>query len=331
MMMLNDNLSASVGEMLRGAQRVQLLSHVRPDGDALGAVIGLGLALQAAGKQVQMLLADGVPAPLRFIAGWKQVVREPKGEFDLRVVLDCSDLQRSGLPWADDAPPDLNIDHHVTNLSFARVNYVEPEAVATCAILAENLEDWGLPIPPEAANALLAGIISDTLGFRTSNMSPKALHLAAALMQKGANLPEIYDQALMRRSFDAARLWAKGLDRLQRKNGLVWTSLYLEDRIKVNYSGNDDADLINFLTTIEDSIVSVIFVEQKEGNVKVSWRAQPGVDISKIALRFGGGGHPAAAGAMILGTMDDVQQLVLAETLSLFNKPVETQGDIAIA
>lgn len=325
--MKNDALDQRVGEMLRGAQSIQLLAHVRPDGDALGAVIGLGLALQAAGKQVQMLLVDGVPVALRFFEGWKQVVREPKGEFDLRVVLDCSDLARTGLPWAEDAPPDINIDHHITNLMFARVNYVQPEAVATCAILAECLEGWGFAIPTEAANALLAGIISDTLGFRTSNMNPRALHLAAALMQKGANLPQIYDQALMRRSFDAARLWACALERLQRINGLVWTSLTLDDRIKVNYPGNDDADLINFLTTIQESTVSIIFVEQKEGNVKVSWRAQPGIDVSKIALRFGGGGHPAAAGAMIAGTLDAVQTLVLAETLLLFNKPVEVQGE----
>ena len=91
------------------------------------------------------------------------------------------------------------------------------------------------------------------------------------------------------------------------------------------------ADLINFLATIEDGTISVIFVEQKEGNVKVSWRAQPGIDVSKIALRFGGGGHPAAAGAMIAGTMDAVQQQVLAETLTLFQKPAEVQGDTSPA
>jgi phosphoesterase RecJ-like protein len=327
----NNPLIETIGEMLRGANRIMLLSHVRPDGDALGSVIGMGLALQAAGKQVQMVMADGVPTPLRFIEGYKQVTREPKGDFDLRVMLDCSDLQRGGLAWTEDAPPDLNIDHHVTNVNYARVNLVEPEAVATAAILAEYLEDWGFAITPEAANALLAGLVSDTLGFRTSNISPRALQLAAELMQKGADLPEVYSQALMRRSFDSARFWAVGLDRLQRENGLVWTSLYLQDRIKVNCLGNDDADLINFLATIEDGIISVIFVEQKEGNVKVSWRAQPGMDVSKIALRFGGGGHPAAAGAMIAGTMDAVQQQVLAETLSLFEKPAEVQGDTSPA
>lgn len=310
--------------MLRNAQSILLVSHIRPDGDALGSLTGMGLALQAAGKQVQMLLVDGVPSALRFIEGCRQVTREVKTQPDLRVVLDCSDLARTGLEWEPANPPDLNIDHHITNLNFARVNLVLPEAVATSAILAERLERWGFPITPQAANALLAGVVSDTLGFRTSNISPAALELAAGLMQKGADLPEVYNQALMRRSFDAARLWAAGLGRLQRENGLLWTALTLEDRIKVNYPGNDDADLINFLATIEDATIAVIFVEQKEGMVKVSWRALPGVNVSNIALRFGGGGHPAAAGAMIAGTLEAVQEQVLAETLLLLKSPMET-------
>ncbi len=326
--MKNEAAIQAAGAMLRGANSVMLVSHIRPDQDALGSVTGLGLALQDAGKQVQMVLADGVPAALRFIEGSRQVLRAPTGEADLRVVLDCSDLKRTGMEWDSDSPPDLNIDHHITNLNFARVNLVEPETVATAAILVEYLEQWGFPITQPVASALLAGLVADTLGFRTSNMNPRALELAALLMQKGADLPAIYDQALVRRSFDDARLWAMGLSRLQRQNGLVWAWLTLDDKIKVNYSGNDDADLINYIASIEDSSISVMFVEQKEGNVKVSWRAQPGIDISSIALRFGGGGHPAAAGAMIAGTMEDVQEQVLIETFALLNKPMEVQGDV---
>lgn len=326
--MKNEAAIRAAGEMLRGANSIMLVSHIRPDQDALGSVTGLGLALQEAGKQVQMVLADGVPAALRFIEGSRQVLRAPTGEADLRVVLDCSDLKRTGMEWEIDAPPDLNIDHHITNLNFARVNLVEPETVATAAILAEYLEQWGFPITQPVASALLAGLVADTLGFRTSNMNPRALELAARLMQKGADLPTIYDFALVRRTFDDARLWAMGLSRLQRQNGLVWASLTLDDKNKVNYSGNDDADLINYIASIEDSSISVMFVEQKEGNVKVSWRAQPGIDISNIALRFGGGGHPAAAGAMIAGTMEDVQDQVLSETIALLKKPMEVQGDV---
>jgi phosphoesterase RecJ-like protein len=104
---------------------------------------------------------------------------------------------------------------------------------------------------------------------------------------------------------------------LQRKDRIIWTSLTLEDRLKAGYTGNDDADLINMLSTVDDMDIAVIFVEQKEGRVKVSWRAQPGVDVSQVAFQFGGGGHPAASGAEIQGSLEEVQEKVLLVTFNL--------------
>lgn len=307
------------GQALHQAGHIAVISHVRPDGDAVGSMLGLGLALRAAGKTVQVVLQDGVPTSLKHLPGTSTVTRQVKGSPDLRVVVDCSDLLRTGMQWSVDAPPDINIDHHITNLNFGRINLVEPASVATSALVTEYLEEWGFEIDENTASVLLTGIISDTLGFRTSNINPKAMRLAAKLMEKGADLPELYNRALMRRSYEAARFWAVGLGRLQRQNRLIWTSLTLEERNRVNYPGNDDADLANFLATIDDQDIAIIFVEQKEGTVKVSWRAQPGWDVSKIALIFGGGGHPGAAGAMITGSLEQVQQQVLQATLPLLD------------
>ncbi|WP_322509576.1 bifunctional oligoribonuclease/PAP phosphatase NrnA [Anaerolinea sp.] len=305
----------SPAQALQHARRVRILTHVRPDGDAIGSMLGLGLSLQAAGKQVQMILPDGVPAPLRFLPGSSQIVHSAAEEADLLVVLDSSDLPRTGgLP--ENAQVDVNIDHHITNTRFARLNWVEPDAVATAAILAEQLPAWGFPLEKDAASALLAGIITDTIGFRTSNTTSKALRLAADLMDRGADLPELYRAALLLKSFEAVRFWGFGLERLQRKNGLFWTVLYQQDREATGYNGNDDADLINFLSSTECDIV-VLFNEQKEGKVKVSWRSRPGIDVSALAVQFGGGGHPAAAGAEIPGTVEEVRQQVLAATEQL--------------
>lgn len=325
----NEEIGRQISQALKQADHIAVIAHVRPDGDAVGALTGLGLSLKAAGKDVQMVLVDGLPSDLRHLPGSKQILRKPMGSVDLHVVLDCSDLQRTGMEW--ETPPGINIDHHITNLNFARLNYVDPEAVATCAILAERLEGWGFPITSEVANSLLTGIISDTLGFRTSNTNPLALRLAASMMERGADLPELYNQALMRRSFEAARFWGEGLGNLQRDNGLIWTTLHVDDRIKVNYPGNDDADLVNFLSTIDDSEIVVIFVEQKEGAVKVSWRAQPGWDVSQLALQFGGGGHPAAAGAMINGPLEQVQEQVLQATRSILAGRPDNNGNTAAA
>lgn len=305
-------LDAQVNQLFQSAQKIRLVSHIRPDGDAIGSLLGLGLALEAAGKNVEMVLTDGAPASFRHLPGVRRIIRKPQFEADINVVLDCSDLQRTG--GVISGQPDLNIDHHITNLEFAKINYVVPEREATSAILAEVLPSWNLPINEDVAQALLTGIVSDTLGFRTSNVTPSTLRLAAELMEKGANLAELYNRALIRRSYEAVRFWGLGLERLQREGRLVWTYLSLEDRHTSSYPGNDDADLVNLLSSIERSDIGVIFVEQKNNHVKVSWRAQAGYDVSRIAVQFGGGGHPAASGADIQGTLVEVQERVLSAT-----------------
>ena len=322
-------LSASVKQLLHNAEHILLISHIRPDGDAIGSLLGLGLSLKTAGKDIQMVLSDGIPRSFRQLLGSCDVARKVKQEYDLSIVLDCSDLLRiNGV--LGDRIPDLNIDHHVTNLNFAKLNFVDPQAVATSAILAEFLPDWGLEITEPVANALLTGIVSDTLGFRTSNITPNSLRLAACLMEHGANLSELYNRALVNRSFEAACYWGLGLNHLERQGRLIWATLTLEDRIKASYPGSDDADLINLLSSIEDSDVAIIFTEQKENRVKVSWRAIPGINISQIALQFGGGGHPAAAGAEIIGILEDVQQRVLQATQNFLENSVPVNGHMII-
>ena len=323
---MSSEISLAIREALTNAKRVLIVSHLRPDGDAIGATIGLGLALQAAGKTVQMVLADGLPRSFRFLKGSDLVHHRVNSEFDLSIVLDCSDMLRTGGVLTNQQP-DINIDHHITNLNFARFNLVMPEAVATSAILAEFLPEWGFQIGAEVANALLTGVISDTLGFRTSNVTAQALHLAGNLVERGADLPELYNQALVRRSYEAALYWSQGLARLKRKDRLIWTSLTVEDRLKAGYTGNDDADLINMLSTIDDMDISVIFVEQKGGRVKVSWRAQPGLDVSRIAFQFGGGGHAAASGAEIPGSLEEVQEKVLQATFHLLEDNSNHKND----
>lgn len=310
------NTSALIDQQLRQAKSLVILSHIRPDGDAVGSLLAFGLALKTAGKKVQMVLADGVPHNFRHLPGSEQIRRTiDSHEYDLSIVVDCSDLHRTGGVLGG-RTPDINIDHHITNTNFASINLVVPEAVATAAILAQYLPAWNLQISQPVASALLSGIVTDTIGFRTSNMTPVTLRLSAMLMEYGANLPELYTHALVSKTFQAARYWGIGLSKLQRKNGLVWTTLTLEDRKEAQYPGNDDADLVNILSAVEGDI-AVIFIEQNADNVKVSWRARPGFDVSKIALQFGGGGHPAAAGADIKQPLELVQKLVLEATQNM--------------
>ena len=317
---MDELLLRQAGDKLRSAQSILIICHIRPDGDAIGSLLGLGLSLRAAGKQVQMVSVDGVPAGLRHLQGANQVRNRPKGNPDLVCVVDCSEFTRIGDIFPDGFVPDINLDHHITNVNFARLNLVDPQAVATAQMIADLLTVVGLPFPKSVAEALLTGLITDTIGFRTSNITPAALRLAASLMEMGANLSELYRRALLNRSFEAASLWGAGLSNLEREDRLVWATLTWADRLATNYPGRDDADLVNVLSAIGDSDIAIIFVEQPNQHVKVSWRSQPGFDVSKVALQFAGGGHPAASGADVPGTLDEVRQKVLAATRPLLKK-----------
>lgn len=311
---MSDHLNTLIGERLRKAERFLLVTHIRPDGDAIGSLLGLGQALLEAGKSVQMVLDDHIPAQFRHLSGVSLIKREIQGIYDLSISLDCSDKSRLGQLGKEDITWDVNIDHHITNDGYATINLINTEAVATAEIIATNLERWGFQISKSVAEALLLGILTDTIGFRTFNMRSDVLRLAAKLMDAGANLPELYARNVYQKSFEAVKMWGSGLSRLQRRDGLVWTVLTNEDRSLAGYPGKDDADMINLLTAIEDAQISVVFVEQPNGKVKVSWRAVPGVDVSEVASQFGGGGHPAAAGAELAGEISDLYEAVLEKT-----------------
>ena len=218
---MNERLDLAINQRFKKAQNILIASHIRPDGDAIGSSLGLGMALQQAGKTVQVVLADGIPSSFRHLPGTDLVVKRANILYDMSVVVDCSDLDRTGGVLNGVARPDLIVDHHITNLDYGVINLVDPEAVATCAILASHLPGWGFSITPPVAAALMTGLVSDTLGFRTSNMTPEALRLAAFLMESGADLPDLYQRTLTSHSFIALRYWGQGLSSLKREDRLV--------------------------------------------------------------------------------------------------------------
>jgi phosphoesterase RecJ-like protein len=317
---VDSQFSGEIKDRLGEAKKVVIASHVRPDGDAIGSLLGLGLALHNAGKSVQMILADGVPSSFKYLEGSKFIEKEPKGGHDTFITVDCADFKRTGSIFENFGQPDINIDHHKTNEKYGKINLIEADEVATSAILTNHLPTWGFTITQPIAAALLTGIITDTLGFRTSNVTPEALRQAATLMETGVDMPEIYMHSLVRKTFPAAKYWGAGLSSLQSKNDIVWGTLTLTDRRTSGYSGNDDADLINMISAINGNKIGMVFVEQSNHHVKISWRAlEAGVDVSKVAKHFKGGGHAAAAGADIEGSLADVQKEVLKVTREMLN------------
>jgi phosphoesterase RecJ-like protein len=317
---MNEATTGAIKQRLDKAKNIVIASHVRPDGDAIGSLLGLGLALRDAGKSVQMVLVDGVASSFRHLEGSELIVKEPTGTHDTFITVDCADFKRVGKVFENFGQPDINIDHHKTNEKFGMLNLIEPDEVATAAILTNHLPEWGYKITKPIAAALLTGIVTDTLGFRTSNTNPSALRLCAMLMETGVDMADLYMKALVKKSYPAARYWGAGLSRLEQNNGMVWATLTVQDRKQSGYGGNDDADLINMISAIEGNKVGMIFVEQSNSHVKISWRAlEPGIDVSQVAKHFNGGGHAAAAGADIPGALNEIQPLVLKTTREMLN------------
>ena len=297
---------------IAAANHVAVVSHERPDGDAVGSALAVALSLRLTGKQAEAVFPEGLPARYRFLPGAATVRRDLPSGIDLIITVDCSTLDRLG-PDAL-AVPVINIDHHPTNTLFGHVNLVDGQASATTELLYSLAPALGLPFDADVATNLLAGIVTDTIGFRTASTTPRVLQAAADLMTRGAALAEVYERTLNQHTLSALHYWSHGLGRLELEDGLLWCSLTLEDRRAAQYGGNDDADLINLLGTVEGARVAIILVEQSDGRTKVSWRSREGVNVARVAEQFGGGGHDLAAGAMISGERAQVVQTVLSTT-----------------
>ncbi len=299
---------------LDNAKKVVIVSHIRPDGDAVGSMLAFGNALREAGKEVQCVLQDGVAERYLFLPGAEQVSTAVSLAYDYMIVVDSADSHRVGNVLAGLPKPDLVVDHHKTHIDFGVIDYVEEESEATALVLSEKLPDWGLAVSKDTATCLMVGLLADTLGFRTNNTTPKALRTAAELMEKGVDLVKVYHQTLSMRTLPEIRYWGQGLTKLVFDDGVLFSTLTLDDRILAGYPENDDADLINTLTVVPEALISILFIEQPDESVKVSWRSVKGLDVSEIANSFGGGGHASAAGADIQGKLEVVKEKVLSAT-----------------
>lgn len=301
-------------QLIRSAHCPLLICHVAPDGDAIGSLTGLGRALRHQGLEPTLACSDPIPARFNFIPGAEAVVQDVSTPFDLVISLDCSDLERLGhFPQtpAFGSVPLLNVDHHITNMNFGDVNLVDPRASSTAEVVLRLLEHMLVPLDAELATCLLTGVVADTRGFRTSNVTTQVMETALRLMKAGASLPHIVRHSLDRRSTAAVRLWGAALSQLQTKDRLIWTSIPLAMRRAAGCAGNSDTGLASFLLSADDADAAVIFAEREDSSVEIGLRAAPGFDVAQVALRFGGGGHALAAGCNLPGSLEEVQARVL--------------------
>jgi phosphoesterase RecJ-like protein len=302
--------------LLQACRRPLLICHLAPDGDALGSLLGLKDLLEDQGKEAVAAVQDGVPEAFRFLPGWEAVRHEARDEaLDLIVALDASDLQRLGSVYEAQHHgriPLLNIDHHVTNTLFGTINLVDSQATSTAEIVVRLAAAMDWPLRETSAQCLLAGVVADTLCFRTSNVSASTLELAQSLMQAGASLYTINEHLFNRRSAASICLWGKALARMRLRERIIWTTIPLAARAECDGVAQSDTGLANHLVSAIEADVAAVLSEQPEGRVDVGLRAGPGFDVAQVALALGGGGHAQAAGCTLQMSLADAEETVVA-------------------
>ncbi|MBU1089501.1 bifunctional oligoribonuclease/PAP phosphatase NrnA [Patescibacteria group bacterium] len=310
-MQINETEIAKLEDALLAAQRILLLTHRNPDGDAVGSLLALFLVLKRAGKSVTPACRDSVPASFRFLPEWEKVVSEFEAEnFDLIIVLDCGDLHQTGF---DETKPQLfdgsrklvKIDHHSAASEFGEIQLVDSRFCATSSILAQLFEKFQIPISPDVATCLLVGISTDTGSFRHSNTKPETLRLAARLLRKGANNSAIAKNIYRSTPLAALKLWGNVLQNLkQTKEGVTLAVAQRKDFETTEAKTEDLAGVVDFVNAVPDAKFSILLSE-RDGLVKASLRTQhPDTDVAKIASAFGGGGHVKAAGFAVPGKLE---------------------------
>ncbi len=309
-----------IADRLRGARRVLVYSHVRPDGDAIGSILALGLTLQAQGiTAVELWCEDAVPGALRFLEGADKIRRPPKEPqaFDVVVAVDTATRDRGGESLLRAIAPGaclINIDHHATNDAYGDLNYIDPSSPATAQILFDFLMETAMPISPAVATALFVGIATDTGFFQYAGTTAHTHEIVAHLIRAGVDGPSVasaLNDHSPRRRFELMRVFLDHAT-FEYEGQVASSYLLLSDFEKTGANSEDVEGLINLIRGVESVKVAVLFEEIPDGKVRVSMRSKsPSVDVSAVCTRFGGGGHPAAAGARVAGKMDETRDLVM--------------------
>jgi phosphoesterase RecJ-like protein len=208
--------------------------------------------------------------------------------------------------------PVVNIDHHVTNVNFGRVNVVRPDASACAEVVGSIIDLLAVPLNKAMATHLMTGLVGDTRGFATSSVTPGTLRMAARLLEAGADLTFISEQIMGRHSLDTLQAWGVALSGMHVEGNVIWAVSSANERKRAGIREVIEAGLSSLLLSVPDANIAAVFTEKEDGAIDVSMRARPGFDVAKIALHLGGGGHPQAAGCMISGPLEEAVSHVLA-------------------
>jgi phosphoesterase RecJ-like protein len=309
---------AEIGRALREHQRFAVLSHVRPDGDALGSQLALGLSLEQLGKDVSIWNEDGMLEKYSFMSGAERVAKpspDPQ-DFDVAIALDTATENRLGTAAAavKSAKLWVNIDHHPSNPRYGDLFFIDANAPATGQILFELLCTAEMPVDAAIAENLFVAISTDTGSFQYPNTTARTFEIAAELIRRGVDVGRV--SQLLYESYPLRRVQLLrellGTMRIEARGQVASFSLSLASAAHLGVKAEDNEGLIDHLRAIQGVVIAVFFEELRDGKVRVSMRSKSeAADVCAIAQKFGGGGHKLAAGARVRGSLAEVEQRVL--------------------
>ncbi|WP_258839505.1 bifunctional oligoribonuclease/PAP phosphatase NrnA [Mechercharimyces sp. CAU 1602] len=308
-------LSAAT-RFLNEANRFLVISHVDPDGDAIGSTLAVGEVLQQLGKEVQMVNESVLPRKFRFLAGSERIGSPEEVDierFSHVITVDAADIRRIGSLHTALAPDTaiLNIDHHGTNDHFGTMNWVVADAAATTQVLYEWIENLPVSWTPSLATSVYTGLFTDTGGFRYSNTSEDVMQIAAKLLAHGAPAHQVAEEVMETVSRSHLHLLQQALSSLSfaHNDQIAWMVLSGE---WVHEQKDEVEGIVNYARNVEGVEVGILFREVKSQVWKVSLRSREHVDVSRVATSFDGGGHARAAGCTVIGSEKEVTMRVVS-------------------
>lgn len=321
--MLSQSLISEISACLKNHATFLITTHVRPDGDAIGSLLAMASWLRKRDKRIKAIIADPVPKQYLFLPNVSLIEinnKKKTGNIEIAIALDTAEKARSGGILEAWGPFDkiINIDHHISNTKFGDLNWIVPEASSTSELVFRLVETSGFPIDQEMATHLYTGILTDTGSFHFNNTSALTLYIASQLVAYGANPTAIAEAVYESRSLDQLQTLGKLLSSLQTNDdgSIAWA--VIDEKIINNAAmASQDFDwFIDFARNLSD--VKVVFLLKKIKNqlFKISLRSKGSdgnvINVSRLASKFGGGGHVRAAGCEMSGTSETIIRSILA-------------------
>ena len=304
-------------EEIKKADKIVILTHETPDGDAIGSSLGLKIALEKLGKNADLIMTS-FARTFEFLPKVNEIKNNSEIEqYDLAISLDCASFKRlDNREYFEKAKKTIVIDHHGSNNMYGDINYVNPVAPACSEILLAILSYYEIDIDDKIGTCLMTGIITDTGGFQYQTTNADTFEYAAEMLRRGVDIAEICKKTLQTKTKANFELQKRVMDRMELlENGKVaFSYINKKDMEEVRAEEGDHEGLVNIGRNIEGVEVSIFIRQNDEENAyKASLRSGNYVNVSDVCLMFGGGGHPRAAGALIQGDVEQVKEKILKE------------------